>query len=76
MSHVFDAAAISSTLICNLSRKYREIRNSCLLSLESGNESHHLVFWSLGTLTSLIDRARGLVAYKKGINTPNKLYLR
>ena len=76
MSHVCGVAVISSTLICNLSGKYRETRNSCFLSVESGNESRHLVFWSLETLTGLRDRARGLVAYRKCINTPNTLYLR
>jgi hypothetical protein len=34
-----------------LSGKYRETRNSCLLSLKNWNGSRHLVFWSLGTLT-------------------------
>jgi acetyl-CoA carboxylase alpha subunit len=35
-----------------------------ILSFVGGkwNGSRHLVFWSLGTLTSLRDRARGLVA--------------
>jgi len=31
--------------------KYREIRNSYFLSVRKWNESRHLVFWSLGTLT-------------------------
>jgi hypothetical protein len=44
-----------------LSGKYGETRNSCLLSVESGNGSRHLVFWSLGTLTSLRNQARELV---------------
>jgi hypothetical protein len=69
-------AVISFTLICNLSGKYREIRNYCLLLVKSGNESRHLVFWSLETLTGLIDRAQRLVAYRKGINTLNTPYLR
>ena len=44
-----------------LSGKYRETRNSCLLSVENLNGSRHLVFWSLGTLTGLRDRVRRLV---------------
>ena len=32
-----------------------ETRNSCLLSVKNFNGSRHLVFWSLGTLTSLRD---------------------
>jgi len=32
------------------------------LSVEKWNGSRHLVFWSLGTLTGLRDRVRGLVA--------------
>ena len=32
-----------------------ETRNSCLLSMKNLNGSRHLVFWSLGTLTSLRD---------------------
>jgi len=39
-----------------------ETRNSCLLLVEKWNGSRHLVFWSLGTLTGLRDRVRGLVA--------------
>jgi hypothetical protein len=39
-----------------------QTRNSCLLSVESGNGSRHLVFWPLETLTGLRDRVRGLVA--------------
>jgi hypothetical protein len=42
--------------------KYRETRNSCLLSVGKGNGSRHLVFWSLGTLTGLRDQVRRLVA--------------
>ena len=59
MSHVCGVAAIFHFI--NVSGKYREIMNSCLLSVEGGNESRHLVFWSLGTLTSLRDRVWGLV---------------
>jgi len=39
-----------------------EISKSCLLSVENLNGSRHLVLWSLGTLTSLKDRVRKLVA--------------
>jgi len=42
--------------------KMGETRVSNLLSLEWRNESRHLVFWSLATVTGLIDRAEGLVA--------------
>jgi len=46
-----------------ISGKCWETRNSCLLSVEKKwNGSHHLIFWSLGTLTSLRDRVRRLVA--------------
>jgi len=36
-------------------------RNYYPLSMERGNESRHLIFWSLGTLTGVRYRARGLV---------------
>jgi hypothetical protein len=39
-----------------------ETRISCLLLVERENESRHRVFWSLGTLIGLRDRARRLVA--------------
>jgi hypothetical protein len=42
--------------------KYGETRNSLSLINEKWCGSRHLVFWSLGTLTGLRDRARGLVA--------------
>jgi hypothetical protein len=42
--------------------KYGETRNSLSLSGEKWCESRHLVFWSLGTLTSLRDWVRKLVA--------------
>jgi hypothetical protein len=45
-----------------LSEKYGETRNSCLLSVESGKRSRHLVFRSLETLTSLKDQVRELIA--------------
>jgi hypothetical protein len=45
-----------------LSDKYGETRNSCLLSVESGKESRHLVFRSLETLTGLKDQVRELIA--------------
>jgi hypothetical protein len=35
--------------------------NSYLLSRKKGNMSHHLVFWSLGTLTCLKVWVRGLI---------------
>jgi hypothetical protein len=38
------------------------IRNSCLLLVERGNESRHLVFWSLGILTGLRVWEKGLIA--------------
>jgi hypothetical protein len=44
-----------------VSSKYRETRNSCILSVERVNESRHLVFWSLGTLTGFKDWIQGLV---------------
>jgi hypothetical protein len=34
----------------------------CLLTVRKWNRSRHLVFWSLGTLTGLRDRVRGLIA--------------
>jgi hypothetical protein len=49
-------------VIFYLSGKCGEIRNSCLLFMEKWNGSRHLVFWSLGTLTSLKDRVQGLIA--------------
>jgi hypothetical protein len=56
----------SSTLkkyyVYSLSGKYKEIRNSCLLSVKNLNGSRHLVFWSQGTLTGLRDRVWKLVA--------------
>jgi len=39
-----------------------ETRNSLSLSSEKWCGSRHLVFWSLGTLTGLRNRVRGLVA--------------
>jgi len=66
LSHVCGIAGKKSTLkiyiIRYLSSKYGETRNSCLLYVEKWNGSRHLVFWSLGTLTGLRDRVRGLVA--------------
>jgi hypothetical protein len=59
-----------------LSGKGGETKNSCLLLVEILNESHHLVFWLLGTLTGLRDQVRRLVAEKKGISTPSTPYLR
>lgn len=51
-----------STSSRHLSDKYRKTRNSYLLLVENRKGSHHLIFWSLGTLTGLRDRVRGLVA--------------
>jgi hypothetical protein len=34
---------------------------SCIVSFITHVRSRHLVFWSLGTLTSLRDRVRGLL---------------
>ena len=45
-----------------ISSKYGETRSSLSLSSEKWCGSRHLVFWSLGTLTGLRDRVRGLVA--------------
>ena len=45
-----------------ISGQCRETRNSLSLSSEKWCGSRHLVFWSLGTLTGLRDRVRGLVA--------------
>jgi hypothetical protein len=59
-----------------VSGKYGETRNSCLLLVKKWNESRHLVFWSLGTVTGLEDQVRRLVAQMEGINTPNTPYLR
>jgi hypothetical protein len=59
-----------------VSSKYRETRNSCILSVERGNESRHLIFWSLGTLTGLKDWIQGLVVQREGISTPNTPYQR
>ena len=50
------------SVIFYLSGKYQETRKSCLLSMKNWNGSRHLIFWSLGTLTGLRDRVRGLVA--------------
>jgi len=52
----------SNSILCGKSEKYGETRNSCLLLVEKWNGSRHLVFWSLGTLTGLRGRIRGLVA--------------
>ena len=62
MSHVC-AVETKKNLLSNLylSGKYGGTRNSCLLYVESRNESHHLVFWSLETLIGLRDRVRRLV---------------
>jgi hypothetical protein len=57
--HLFEKKNPLSNLY--LLGKYRETRNSCLLYVESRNESRHLIFWSLGTLTSLKDQVRGLI---------------
>jgi hypothetical protein len=61
LSHVYGVAAKKSTLILDLLGKHGEKRNSCLLLVKKWNGSCHLVFWSLGTLTDLRDRVRGLV---------------
>ena len=66
MSHVSDVAAIVHPQKCNLGDIYlvnvgrQGIR--CLLVVKKWCGGRHLVFWSLGTLTGLRDRARGLVA--------------
>jgi len=52
----------SSQVIVYVSGKYGQTKNSCLLSMKKKNGSRHLVFWSIGTLTGLKDRVRGLVA--------------
>jgi hypothetical protein len=43
-------------------RELKKTRISCPLSVERGNESRHLVFRLLGTLTGLRDRTWRLVA--------------
>ena len=66
LSHVSDVAAIVHPqmygeiyiYLVNVGRQ--GIR--CLLAVKKWCGSRHLVFWSLGTLTGLRDRARGLVA--------------
>jgi hypothetical protein len=41
----------------------KKTRNSCSLSVKKKkNESHHLLFWLLGTLIGLRIRVRGLIA--------------
>jgi len=65
LSHVSDVAAIVHPRMYGgiyISGKYEETRNSLSLSSERWYGSRHLVFWSLGTLTGLRDRVRGLVA--------------
>jgi hypothetical protein len=64
LSRVSDVAAIVHPRMCDggISGQYGETRNSLSLSSEKWCGSRHLVFWSLGTLTGLRDRARGLVA--------------
>jgi len=69
MSHVSDVAAIVHPQKINVNvmggyifGQCGETRNSLSLSSEKRCGSRHLVFWSLGTLTGLRDRARGLVA--------------
>ena len=55
----------SSTLECMggyIYGKYGETRYSLSLINEKWCGSRHIVFWSLGTLAGLRDRARGLVA--------------
>ncbi|KAJ6925643.1 hypothetical protein NC651_010142 [Populus alba x Populus x berolinensis] len=61
-----------------MDRKTDHQEDKKILSFVGGkwNKSRHLVFWSLGTLTGLIDRARRLVASREGISTPNTPYLR
>jgi magnesium-transporting ATPase (P-type) len=56
MLHVCGVAVKIFTLIfylIYLFGKYGEIRNSCLLYVKSRNESSHVIFWSLETLTGL-----------------------
>ena len=64
LSHVSDITAIvhPQNIWGDISGKYGETRNSLSLINEKWCGSRHLVFWSLGTLTGLKDRARGLVA--------------
>jgi len=65
MAHMCGVAAKnihSKKCIIYLSGKYVETRNSCLLLVEKWNGCRHLVFWSLGTLTGLMDRVRELIA--------------
>ena len=65
VSHVSDVAAIVHPQMCDggdISGQYGETRSSLSLISEKWCGSRHLVFCSLGTLTGLRDRARGLVA--------------
>jgi hypothetical protein len=62
LSHVCGIAMNASTLWYLSNQEMGKTRISYLLSVERGNESRCLVFWSLGTLTGLIDRAQGLIA--------------
>jgi hypothetical protein len=56
-----DKYCTSSRYLSGKYEKYGEIRIPFLLSVEGGNESRHLIFWLLGTLTGLRDRVRGLI---------------
>jgi hypothetical protein len=54
--HVCGVAVIVHSHWFKVIGKIGETMIPCLLSVESGNESYHLVFWSLGTLIGLRDR--------------------
>jgi len=56
LSHVCGVAVIVHSHWFKVIEKIGETMIPCLLSVESGNESYHLVFWSLGTLIGLRDR--------------------
>jgi hypothetical protein len=65
MSHVCDVVTIvppSCIVSIRANMGYAVIvPPSCIVSFITHVRSRHLVFWSLGTLTSLRDRVRGLL---------------
>jgi hypothetical protein len=54
MLHVCGITTIIHSRVMDKSGKWGETRNSCLLSVYRGNESRHLIFWSLETLTGVL----------------------
>jgi hypothetical protein len=80
---LFDDCRTCATSLANIllhqmylaNMKYEETKNSCFLFVKSGNESRHLIFWLLGTLTGLRDRVWRLIAQREGTSTLNMPYL-